>query len=94
MTSGHRDAAGSGCSPTSLHGDHAALIGETVMPTLTQVVVWVIVGLIGGSLAGLLVTWKRKGFGFLRNSAWASLAPLLAGRCSAYLASSPDSMGS
>ena len=37
------------------------------MPTLTQVVVWVIVGLIGGSLAGLLVTWKRRGFGFLRN---------------------------
>jgi uncharacterized membrane protein YeaQ/YmgE (transglycosylase-associated protein family) len=67
MTSGHRDAAGSGCGPTSLHGDHAALIGETVMPTLTQVVVWVIVGLIGGSLAGLLVTWKRRGFGFLRN---------------------------
>ena len=37
------------------------------MPTLTQVVVWVIVGLIGGSLAGLLVTWQRKGFGILRN---------------------------
>jgi uncharacterized membrane protein YeaQ/YmgE (transglycosylase-associated protein family) len=38
-----------------------------MMPTLTQVIVWVIVGLIGGSLAGLLVTWKRRGFGFLRN---------------------------
>ena len=37
------------------------------MPTLTQVVVWGIVGLIGGSLAGLLVTWRRRGFGFLRN---------------------------
>jgi uncharacterized membrane protein YeaQ/YmgE (transglycosylase-associated protein family) len=37
------------------------------MPTLAQVVVWVIVGLIGGSLAGLLVTWKRKGFGLLQN---------------------------
>ena len=37
------------------------------MPTLTQVVVWVIVGPIGGSLAGLLVTWRRRGFGFLRN---------------------------
>jgi uncharacterized membrane protein YeaQ/YmgE (transglycosylase-associated protein family) len=37
------------------------------MPTLTQVVVWIIVGLIGGSLAGLLVTWQRKGFGLLRN---------------------------
>ena len=37
------------------------------MPTLTQIVVWIIVGLIGGSLAGLLVTWQRKGFGLLRN---------------------------
>lgn len=37
------------------------------MPTLAQVVVWVIVGLIGGSLAGLLVTWQRRGFGLLQN---------------------------
>ena len=37
------------------------------MPTLAQVIVWVIVGLIGGSLAGLLVTRERRGFGLLRN---------------------------
>ena len=37
------------------------------MPTLAQVIVWVIVGLIGGSLAGLVVTRRRKGFGVLRN---------------------------
>jgi uncharacterized membrane protein YeaQ/YmgE (transglycosylase-associated protein family) len=27
----------------------------------------VIIGLIGGSLAGLLVTWQRRSFGFWRN---------------------------
>jgi uncharacterized membrane protein YeaQ/YmgE (transglycosylase-associated protein family) len=37
------------------------------MPTLAQVIVWVIVGLIGGSLVGLLITWRRKGFGFFQN---------------------------
>lgn len=37
------------------------------MPTLAQVIVWIVVGLIGGSLAGLIVTRHRQGFGFLRN---------------------------
>ena len=37
------------------------------MPTIAEVIVWVIVGLIGGSLAGLVVTRRRKGFGVLRN---------------------------
>ncbi|MBQ0822880.1 GlsB/YeaQ/YmgE family stress response membrane protein [Microvirga sp. HBU67558] len=37
------------------------------MPSLAQVIVWMIVGLIGGSIAGLIVTWKRRGFGFLQN---------------------------
>jgi uncharacterized membrane protein YeaQ/YmgE (transglycosylase-associated protein family) len=40
---------------------------EPVMPTFSQLVVWIVVGLIGGSLAGLLITWERKGFGLLRN---------------------------
>ena len=38
-----------------------------MMSSLAQVIVWVIVGLIGGSLAGLIVTWKRRGFGPLQN---------------------------
>ena len=33
------------------------------MPTLAQVIVWIVVGLIGGSLAGFMMTWQRKGFG-------------------------------
>jgi uncharacterized membrane protein YeaQ/YmgE (transglycosylase-associated protein family) len=41
--------------------------GEVAMPSLTQFIVWIIVGLIGGSLTGFLITWERGGFGFLRN---------------------------
>ncbi len=37
------------------------------MPSIDQVIVWVVVGLIGGSLAGLLITRDRKGFGLIRN---------------------------
>jgi uncharacterized membrane protein YeaQ/YmgE (transglycosylase-associated protein family) len=39
------------------------------MPSLDQFVVWIVVGLLGGSLAGLIITWDRKGFGLLRNLA-------------------------
>jgi uncharacterized membrane protein YeaQ/YmgE (transglycosylase-associated protein family) len=37
------------------------------MPSVDQFVVWLVVGLIGGSLAGLVTTWQRKGYGRLRN---------------------------
>ena len=40
---------------------------EREMPSLDQIIVWIIVGLIGGSLAGLLVKRERKGFGLFRN---------------------------
>jgi uncharacterized membrane protein YeaQ/YmgE (transglycosylase-associated protein family) len=40
---------------------------ETLMPSLDQVIVWIIIGLLGGSLAGLMITRERKGFGILRN---------------------------
>ena len=39
------------------------------MPTLDQFIVWIIIGIIGGSLAGLMIKWERKGFGVLRNLA-------------------------
>ena len=35
--------------------------------SLDQVVVWLIIGLLGGSLAGLIIKRERKGFGALRN---------------------------
>jgi uncharacterized membrane protein YeaQ/YmgE (transglycosylase-associated protein family) len=37
------------------------------MLSLDQILVWIIIGLIGGSLAGLIVKRERRGFGFLRN---------------------------
>lgn len=39
------------------------------MQMLDHLLVWVIVGLIGGSLAGLAIKWDRRGFGLLRNLA-------------------------
>lgn len=35
--------------------------------TASQVIVWLIVGLIGGTLAGILVKRERAGFGFWMN---------------------------
>ncbi len=32
-----------------------------------QIIVWIIVGLLGGSLAGLLAKGERRGFGFWNN---------------------------
>ena len=37
------------------------------MPSLAQAIVWIIVGLIGGSLAGLIIKRDRKGFGAIQN---------------------------
>ncbi|HYC17245.1 MAG TPA: GlsB/YeaQ/YmgE family stress response membrane protein [Pseudolabrys sp.] len=37
------------------------------MPSVDQLIVWIVVGLIGGGLAGLLITWDRRGFGMIRN---------------------------
>jgi uncharacterized membrane protein YeaQ/YmgE (transglycosylase-associated protein family) len=37
------------------------------MLSLDRIVVWIIVGLIGGSLAGLIIKRERRGFGILRN---------------------------
>jgi len=35
--------------------------------TLAQIVVWLIIGLIGGTIAGMLVKRERVGFGFWMN---------------------------
>jgi uncharacterized membrane protein YeaQ/YmgE (transglycosylase-associated protein family) len=49
------------------------------MPSLAQFVVWIIVGLLGGSLAGLLIRRERKGFGVLRNLALGLVGALVGG---------------
>jgi uncharacterized membrane protein YeaQ/YmgE (transglycosylase-associated protein family) len=37
------------------------------MPSIAQLIVWIIIGLLGGSLSGLLVKRERRGFGVARN---------------------------
>jgi uncharacterized membrane protein YeaQ/YmgE (transglycosylase-associated protein family) len=37
------------------------------MPSIDQLIVWAVVGLLAGSLVGRLITWDRRGFGLLRN---------------------------
>ena len=37
------------------------------MFSLDQLVVWLIIGVLGGGLAGLIIKRERKGFGVLRN---------------------------
>jgi uncharacterized membrane protein YeaQ/YmgE (transglycosylase-associated protein family) len=49
------------------------------MPTLAQFVVWIVVGLIGGSLAGLIITWHRQGFGLWRNIGLGLIGALVGG---------------
>ena len=49
------------------------------MPSIAQFIVWLVIGLLGGSLAGLLVTRQRSGFGFLRNLGVGLVGALLGG---------------
>ena len=49
------------------------------MPTFAQFVVWVVVGLIGGSLAGSLITWNKEGLGRWRNLALGLAGALIGG---------------
>jgi uncharacterized membrane protein YeaQ/YmgE (transglycosylase-associated protein family) len=49
------------------------------MLSLDRIVVWVIVGLIGGSLAGLIIKRERRGFGILRNLGLGLVGALVGG---------------
>jgi uncharacterized membrane protein YeaQ/YmgE (transglycosylase-associated protein family) len=37
------------------------------MPSLAQLIVWIVVGLIAGTVVGRLIAWDRRGFGFWGN---------------------------
>lgn len=37
------------------------------MPTVDQLIVWAIVGLLGGTVAGMMMTWGKEGYGLVRN---------------------------
>ena len=49
------------------------------MVSLHQFIVWVIIGLLGGSLAGLIIKRERKGFGILRNLGLGLVGALVGG---------------
>ncbi len=49
------------------------------MPTVSQFIIWIVVGLLGGSLAGSIITWQRKGYGLLRNLALGLVGALIGG---------------
>jgi uncharacterized membrane protein YeaQ/YmgE (transglycosylase-associated protein family) len=49
------------------------------MLSLDHLVVWIVIGLIGGGLAGALTTWERGGFGLFRNLALGLVGALVGG---------------
>jgi uncharacterized membrane protein YeaQ/YmgE (transglycosylase-associated protein family) len=49
------------------------------MLSLDRLIVWIIVGLIGGSLAGLIIKRDRKGFGAVRNLGLGLIGALVGG---------------
>jgi uncharacterized membrane protein YeaQ/YmgE (transglycosylase-associated protein family) len=53
--------------------------GAKEMPSLAQMIVWIVVGLIGGGLASRLITWDREGFGTFRNLGLGLVGALIGG---------------
>ena len=49
------------------------------MPSVAQMIVWIVVGLIGGGLASRLITWDREGFGSFRNLGLGLVGALIGG---------------
>jgi uncharacterized membrane protein YeaQ/YmgE (transglycosylase-associated protein family) len=49
------------------------------MASRDQFIVWIIIGLLGGSLAGLIIKRERKGFGVLRNLGLGLVGALVGG---------------
>ena len=49
------------------------------MPSASQMIVWIVVGLIGGGLASRLITWDREGFGSFRNLGLGLVGALIGG---------------
>lgn len=49
------------------------------MPTFAQLVVWIVVGFVGGSLAARLITWDRAGLGLWQNMGLGMAGALIGG---------------
>jgi uncharacterized membrane protein YeaQ/YmgE (transglycosylase-associated protein family) len=49
------------------------------MPSIDQLIVWAVVGLLGGTIASLAVTWTCVGFGRWRNFGLGLVGALVGG---------------
>jgi uncharacterized membrane protein YeaQ/YmgE (transglycosylase-associated protein family) len=49
------------------------------MPELSDLIVWLIVGGITGSVVGAVLAWKKEGFGFWKNLAIGLVGALVGG---------------
>jgi len=47
--------------------------------SVDQVIVWIVVGLLGGGIAGALMTWERGGFGLWKNLALGLAGAIIGG---------------
>ncbi len=49
------------------------------MPSIDQVIVWIVIGILAGTLVGRLITWKKEGLGVWRNRALGLTGALIGG---------------
>jgi len=47
--------------------------------SVDQAIVWIVVGLLGGGIAGALMTWERGGFGLWKNLALGLTGAIIGG---------------
>src|ERR1700752_2612996 len=66
-------------SNTEPNGSASPKPRGAAMVSLDQFSVWIIIGLLGGSLAGLVIKRERKGFGVLRNLGLGLVGALVGG---------------
>lgn len=60
------------------------------MPSFGQFIVWIAIGLIGGSLAALIITREKAGFGFVRNLGLGLVGALVGGLLFRWLGLFPE----
>jgi uncharacterized membrane protein YeaQ/YmgE (transglycosylase-associated protein family) len=60
-------------------GVGAICIKESAVFSVDQVIVWIVVGLLGGGVAGALMTWERGGFGLWKNLALGLAGAIIGG---------------